>query len=227
VGGVEISADYPYTLARTVAARRAGLTVFAQGCAGNLNHIDVKSPRPQKGHAEAARIGSALGAEVIRTISRLEPAAPRLAAASTTAALAAAAHDPSEVAWASNTTATYGQTKPAPFLELVKAFRILDVEALAGKPLKAEVQAMRLSADTALVALPGEIFTELGLSIKKASPFKKTYVVELANGSIGYVPDRKAFGEGNYEAVSARCAPGSGERLVEAALSLLNRMKLN
>jgi hypothetical protein len=77
VGGLEISADYPYTLARTVAARRPGLTIFTIGCAGNLNHIDVKSASPQKGHGEAARIGSALGAEVIRTISRLEVAAPR------------------------------------------------------------------------------------------------------------------------------------------------------
>lgn len=227
VGGLEISADYPYTLARTVAARRPGLTIFTIGCAGNLNHIDVKSASPQKGHGEAARIGSALGAEVIRTISRLEVAAPRLAAVSTTVALRPAVHDPSEVAWARQTSATYGQTKPAPFLELVKAFRILDVEALAGGPLPAEVQVMRLNEDTALVMLPGEIFTELGLAIKQASPFKRTFVVELANGSIGYVPDRKAYGEGNYEAVSARCAPGSGEKLVETALSMLQRIRGN
>jgi hypothetical protein len=109
----------------------------------------------------------------------------------------------------------------------VKAFRILDVEALAGGPLQAEVQVMKLNEDTALVMLPGEIFTELGLAIKQASPFKRTFVVELANGSIGYVPDRKAHGEGNYEAVSARCAPGSGEKLVETALSMLQRIRGN
>jgi len=224
VGGLEISADYPYTLARTVAARRPGLTIFMQGCAGNLNHIDVKSSRPQKGHAEAERIGSALGAEVIRTISGLDSAPPRLASDSTVVQLGPATHDPSEVDWARTTSATYGQSKPAPFLQLVKAFRILDVEALAGKPLEAEIQVMRLNAETALVSLPGEIFTELGLAIKKASPFKRTFVVELANGSLGYVPDRKGFGEGNYEAVSARCEPGSGEKLVDAALALLKRM---
>lgn len=225
VGGLEISADYPYTLARTVAARRPGITIFTIGCAGNLNHLDVRSSQPQKGHGEAARIGSALGAEVIRTISRLEMAAPRLAALSSIVPLSPAAHDPGEVAWARQTAATYGQAKPAPFLELVRAFRILDVEALEGKPLEAEVQVLRLNADTALVMLPGEIFTELGLAIKKASPFKRTFVVELANGSIGYVPDRKAYGEGNYEPVSARCAKGSGENLVEAALSMLQRIR--
>jgi len=50
-------------------------------------------------------------------------------------------------------------------------------------------------------------------------------VVELTNGSIGYVPDRKAYIEGNYEPVSARCAAGSGEILAERALKLLNELK--
>jgi hypothetical protein len=227
VGGLDISADYPFTLSKSVAASRPGLTIFTLGCAGNLNHIDVKSSRPQKGHEEAARIGSTLGAEVIRTLGRLDAAGPRLTVASNTVQLRPASHDPSEIDWARKTSATFGLPKPAPFLELVKAFRILDVEALAGKPLDAEVQVIGLNQDTALVALPGEIFTELGLAIKKDSPFKHTFVVELANGSLGYVPDRKAFGEGNYEAVSARCEPGSGEKLVEAALALLNQIKRN
>jgi hypothetical protein len=71
------------------------------------------------------------------------------------------------------------------------------------------------------VALPGEIFAELGQAIKRNSPFKHTIVVELANGSIGYVPDRKAYAQGAYEVVSARCAEGSGEMLVDAATRLL------
>jgi hypothetical protein len=43
----------------------------------------------------------------------------------------------------------------------------------------------------------------------------------LANENIGYVPDRRSFAEGAYEPESARCAPGSGERLVDAAAQLL------
>ena len=224
VGGLEISADYPYTLAKTIAAVRPAMTVFTIGCAGNLNHIDVKSPKPQKGHEEAARIGTALGQEVIGVLKSLETVQPRIGLATAIVELPLATHNPEDVEWARQTAATYGQPKPAPFLELVKAFRILDVEARAKRPLKAEVQAVRLGKDTALIALPGEIFTEIGLAIKQKSPFRQTIVIELSNGSIGYVPDRKAFGEGNYEAVSARCAPGSGELLVDAAIRLLNQL---
>jgi hypothetical protein len=48
-------------------------------------------------------------------------------------------------------------------------------------------------------------------------------IAELANGSIGYIPDEGAYPQGNYEVVSARCAKGSGEKLVETALRLLKK----
>ena len=44
---------------------------------------------------------------------------------------------------------------------------------------------MRERDQVAWVALPGEVFVQLGLAIKDASPFPATIVVELANGSIG------------------------------------------
>ncbi len=74
------------------------------------------------------------------------------------------------------------------------------------------------------MGLPGEIFVELGLAVKQCSPFPHTFVVELANENVGYVPDRRSYLEGNQEPESARCAPGSGERLVEAALRLLGEL---
>jgi hypothetical protein len=46
-------------------------------------------------------------------------------------------------------------------------------------------------------------------------------VIELANASIGYIPCRSAYAEGNYEVVSSRCAEGSGEMLVNAAITML------
>jgi hypothetical protein len=78
--------------------------------------------------------------------------------------------------------------------------------------------------DLAWVSLPGEIFVQLGLSIKAGSPFKQTMIAELANGSIGYVPTKVAYPQGNYEVVSARCAEGSGEMLVDAALKQLREL---
>jgi hypothetical protein len=107
------------------------------------------------------------------------------------------------------------------FLEKVKAYQVLDVAGRDGQPWEVEVQVIALGDRVAWVSLPGEMFVELGLAVKKASPFPYTLIAELANGSVGYVPDRAAYAQGNYEVVSARCAEGSGERLVEVAERLL------
>jgi len=226
VGGLQLSADYPYTLRRLLGEFKGEdmVTVFTIGTAGDINHVNVKWANPQKGHGEAARIGTILAAEVLKTFERLETLEPqRLAARSEIVNLPLPKLEPGDVEKAHEVAARHSDKKsPQPtFLETVKAYRVLDVAAREGKPLEAEVQVISLGQDIAWVALPGEIFVEIGLAIKAASPFKYTIIAELANGSVGYVPTKRAYAEGNYEVVSARCAEGSGEMLVDAALRLL------
>src|SRR5262249_4106186 len=117
-----------------------------------------------------------------------------------------------------------GGTGAPKFLEAVWAYKVLDVAARERKPHEVEVQAVVRGADAPWVSLPGEIFVELGLALKLDSPYRTTIVTELANGAIGYIPSRRAYAQGNYEVVSARCAEGSGERLVNAAVKLLNEL---
>jgi hypothetical protein len=224
VGGTDFSADYPYTLARVLGAVKGPemLTVFTIGAAGNINHIDVKSRDPQKGHGEAARIGAVLAAEVLKTYGKLAPVeAGRLRVSSETLPLPPAPFGADEVEKSRATAAKFGKPGAAPFLELVQAFKVLELAERKGKPIDAEVQVVALGDRLAWVGLPGEIFVELGATIKAKSPFPLTIVTELANGSIGYVPNREAWPEGNYEVVSSRCAAGAGEALVESALRQL------
>jgi hypothetical protein len=88
-----------------------------------------------------------------------------------------------------------------------------------------EIQAIRLDRDTAVVTLPHEVLVELGLAIKAASPFRTTIVVSLANDLDFYVPPRRVFEEGHYEPTTCPLEPGCGERLVQAAVRLLNELK--
>ena len=224
VGGQEISADYAHTLSKILSKVKGEsmVTVFANGTCGDINHVDVGTKEPQKGHGEAERIGTVLAGEVIKTYARMKPVAPgSLRAKSEVVKLPLAQIKDGEVEVARRTSLK----SDAKFLEKVHAFKVLDVAARGGRPIEAEVQVIALGDDVAWVGLPGEIFVELGLEIKRRSPFRQTIVVELANNSIGYVPTKRAFGEGNYEVVSARCAEGSGEMLVEAALRLLNELR--
>lgn len=74
------------------------------------------------------------------------------------------------------------------------------------------------------MTLPGEVFVEHGLAIKKASPFRTTLVIELANDVPAYIPTRKALAEGSYETVNSRLQPGGGEMMVEAAVEILKQL---
>jgi len=228
VGGLEFSADYPGALSRLLGEYKGTnmVTVFANGTCGNINHVDVQWANPQKGHTEAARLGTVLAAHVFKAYTRLQPIEPSaLRVRSEIVKLASPELKPSDVDSARDTVARIGTKNPPKFLEQVNVFKVLDVAAREGKPHEVDVQVIALGDEIAWVSLPGEIFVELGLEIKKKSPFRHTVIAELANGAIGYIPNEKAYDEGNYEPVSARCAKGSGEKLVETAVRLLRGVK--
>lgn len=65
------------------------------------------------------------------------------------------------------------------------------------------IQAHRIG-DLAITAIPCEVFVEIGLAIKKESPFKPTFTIELANGYNGYLPTPEQHKLGGYETWRAR-----------------------
>src|SRR6266567_3099459 len=203
-GGTEYSADYPFYFERSTRAKLGDdfISIFGAGTCGDINHIDVWTNRLQKGGEESQRIGQMLSETVSTALPELSE---------------------EQITRARERMARVG-SKELSFLEQVESYKILDVQEMRarfGRMLPMEVQAIRLDDDTIVVGLPGEVFVELGLAIKQASPFLNTLVVELCNNDIGYVPTKKAFVEGSYEVVNSRVQSGGGEMLVEAAARLL------
>lgn len=225
-GGTKISADYPGALARVLAQYKGPemLCMFANGCCGNINHRHIQWTGNQTSPAEATRLGTILAGDVLRSYPNLMPIpGGKLRVAFELLQLPLAPVTEAEVKQAEEIQARVNDPKTT-FMEKVKAFQVLDVQARKGKSLDVEVQVIGWGTEWAFVSLPGEIFVELGLSIKEASPFEFTSLVELANGSIGYIPSKPAYLEGNYEVVSARCGPGAGEMLVKAAVRMLEQL---
>lgn len=77
------------------------------------------------------------------------------------------------------------------------------VEAGAGPHLDLELTAVRIGK-LAIVGIPGEVFVEIGLAIKAASPFPQTLVCGYTNGLYFYIPTAAAFTQGGYEVESYR-----------------------
>jgi neutral ceramidase len=225
VSGTEYSADYPRTSEDLLRKRfgRDFKLLFGAGTCGDINHVDVTT----KTRRTAETIGQLLGETMdaaIESSDALTEVEPKLAAKIARIDAPLQTYSAAEIAKARQNMFLIG-TRELSFLEQVEAYKIVDLQRRPGDHVQLEVQAFRLSSDTAIVTLPSEIFVDLGLAIKAASPFKTTLVIELANDSLGYIPTRKAFAEGSYEVVNSRVQPGVGEELVEAAIALLRELK--
>ena len=228
VGGTDVSADLPFYLSNVLEKIKGSdmVTIFSQGCSGNINHINVKGEAPQSGNFRAEKNGTILAAEVLKTYTRLSPLNIKaIKVKSEIVNIPLAEISKEELSWARKTAATFGKPNAAPFLDLVKAIKMLSVEERQGKPIQAEIQVFSLGDSCAIVSFPYEMFTELGQYLKSRSPYPYTIITEITNGYNGYMPDAKAYSEGNYEPLSTKAAPGSGEIIVENALRMLYELK--
>jgi len=70
--------------------------------------------------------------------------------------------------------------------------------AEASETVTVPVQALRIG-DFAICTLPFEAFAVIGLDLKKRSPFPRTMVISLANGTNGYLPTPEQHELGGYE----------------------------
>jgi hypothetical protein len=89
------------------------------------------------------------------------------------------------------------------------------------------IQALRIG-DVAIVAVPGELFTSLGIEIKRLSPFRYTYVAGVSNDWIGYIPDEEAYALGGYQlwtGLHSYIAKGTGERMVQETVAMLKELR--
>lgn len=89
-----------------------------------------------------------------------------------------------------------------------------------------KLQALRIG-DLALGAIPNETNASTGLWLKKQSPVRRTFVVELANGCEGYIPPPELHPLGGYTCWRARtaCLEPEAERKIRAGvLALLHKV---
>ena len=77
--------------------------------------------------------------------------------------------------------------------------------------------------DSRFVFLPGELFVEYSLIIKKHAS-QRTYVVSLANGTLaGYIVTEEAEQEGGYEASNSIFPAEAGRIIVNEVLAMIQK----
>ena len=86
------------------------------------------------------------------------------------------------------------------------------------------VNALRCG-DIAITFSSYEMYSENGAFVRENSPFPMTFITSCANGANGYLPSRRGYEIGCYEAYSANVGCGSGEIMAELFIDLLNQLK--
>jgi neutral ceramidase len=225
MGGDGFTADYVYPLRENLRRfyKNPRLPVgFLLGAAGDVTQVDNLRPGREFGEDWANLFGLALAGETAQTIARLtwqKDATIRAVQTSVPIPIREPRDGPAETPAAglgsgSVADKIYARERESVALERSKRAVI-----------PCEVQSLRVG-DLGIVTNGAEFFCQLGLDIKAASPFKRTWVVSLANEWIGYVATPSAYYAGGYEprtARSAKMAPWAGQSLVEGSLAALKQ----
>ncbi len=86
-----------------------------------------------------------------------------------------------------------------------------------------KLQALRVG-ELGIGAIPNEVYAETGLEIKRRSPLRPTFVIELANGASGYIPPPEQHALGGYTTWRARSScleVGAEPKIRDAVIGLL------
>ena len=228
-----ISANWIYYMERAIRGvfGDAVVVVFLQGFSGDVTQVNNLDPSIAPTGLESAQlVGGRVGAEAVKVLLSMQPGAP-MPISTTSKQYIEGRRVPGEerVALAKATDA--GTTIPRTSAEWVFAKEILLLDAQLAKSRSAQIEIQAIAIGPAVyVAAPGEMFVELGLAIRKESPFRFTNPVSLANGCVGYVPTMEAFGEqgGGYEqrlSSYTNLVPDAGPRMVRESIRLIQSLK--
>ena len=93
----------------------------------------------------------------------------------------------------------------------------------SGPDVEIDLSAFRIG-HLVLAGISGELMHEIGVNIKKQSPFQNTHIVTHCNGSSGYICTDKAYTEGGYEVKVTHLMPGSETPLTSQVLQMINKL---
>ena len=207
---LKFSADYVGAMKNEVTSRTGAAALFMQGASGDQS---VTPDGPRKGY-EA--FGKALGDEVVKLASRLEP---KDVANASLQVKEDRFRFTSRIDF-SNPMVVAAYQK-AFFPELIPNF--IDEYADGVRP---RLTVALLNADVAMVGVSGEFFANHALRLKQRARVKQLFFFGYANGYHQYFPTIEAVAEGGYGADQgvSPVAVGAGEQIMNTALMWIYQM---
>jgi hypothetical protein len=171
-----ISGDAPGIVAAYVEEKLGATVVFINGAAGNLAPIYSVYATPSAGHLTQFRV--LLGDRILQANSTIPKGTDDVSLRMDEATV----------------ESPYRQGLDPP-QELGKYFR---TDSSGRVLVKLPIRFLRIN-DTAIWSAPVELFCEIAINVRNASPFARTFYFGYTNGWFGYLPTSQAVLEGGYE----------------------------
>lgn len=209
VGGVQsgdVSADYFGYFARYIANKLGTadqeipfVGIMSNGTSGDINNINFqqKSPRYDR-YEKMKEVAEKVASRVYEAHSEIEYM-DYVSVGGMLQDLPLTVRQPTE-AMQAHLEAAKKRAADEPGghrRELIYADRIAKL-ANAPEKISVPLQVLQIG-ELGISAVPFETFVEIGLELKDRTPFRKTFTIELANGSYGYLPTPEQHKLGGYE----------------------------
>lgn len=242
IGGELLSADWVYWMKKTLNAALDGVDCMficgAQGDVGStnvhpdsaaMNDTEISFDNEMKSPGMARFVGRALAGTVLQVYDKVfyRPI-DKISMVTKVVPVKLNVPDPEQVPLAKHYKLLHETDRdheiPYTAMELTtavaEALRICKYE---NSPEYLELSMLGLQiGPVALVGIPGEPFTQVGVEIKKNENFELVMPCGLTNGYEGYFPVKEAYDEGGYEARASCYKSGVAETIVTAAKEMLN-----
>jgi hypothetical protein len=207
VGGVPaVSADYYGEFARQLTKKIGGddncVVIMSNGTSGDINNVNFGAQPVKRQPGEQVRIvADSVSNAALKAYTTIQ-FRDSVSLDMREAQIELGVRKPSteEVAVAKQVLAS-SKKKDGNYLDRAAIYATETVDMAAfPDTVKVKLQAMRIG-ELGIVSSPCETFVEIGLDIKKKSPLKPTFTIELANG---YLPTPEQHKLGGYETWRAK-----------------------
>lgn len=207
-GNPALSADYFGEYATRVQQliapeKKDFVAAMFNGTSGDVNNVNFDAPPRKVGPGEQIRIVAQSVAEnSFKAYKQVAYGTPKLAARTREIQLNVRKPTAKDLAFAKDVLKDWDGKSNLVGSKAVYARETLLISKFPDA-VHVTLQVLQVG-DITIAAIPCETFTQIGLDIKKNSPFKNTFTISLANGYNGYLPTPEEHAKGGYETWRAR-----------------------
>ena len=244
ISGEKISADWPAYVRRQVEqAIPDTKCIFINGAQGDVNHWNMQLDFPtselmfdagetQRGHRFAQSVARAISGTILQQFDRARyTPVDSIRIKQTLIRMPSNRPNPEDMPEAHRINDLYvsGRSDELPYIGMMKTTVIADaarkVRLEHGPDFYEMIVTGIALGDVAMVGIPGEPFSGIGIGIKKAEGWGMIMPCCCVNGSTGYFPMQDAYDEGGYEAKTSNFKAGVAEQIIADSIKLLDELR--